>query len=107
MEFDTLNKQLDEQLNKDFESLNELYEKQQQEQERLKIEQEKLREEIKQRKELLKKNKSKFDYLTVKQKNSIKFQLGEILYKNIAEQKNLLHTCKQLTEFLKDKKIIK
>lgn len=98
---------LNEQLDKSFEELNELFEKQQQEQEKLKLEQEKLREEIKQRKEQLKKNKHKFDYLTVKQKNSIKFQIGDIIYKSIQEQKTLLHICKQITDFLKEKKIIK
>lgn len=96
-----LNKQLDES----FEELNQLFEKQQQEQEKLKLEQEKLREEIKQKKEQLKKNKHKFDYLTVKQRNSIKMRLGEIIYRNTVEQKNLLHTCKQISEFLKDKQI--
>lgn len=99
--------QQDNNLDKTFDELNQLYEKQQEEQQKLQQEQIKLREEIKQRKELLKKNKSKIDYLSVKQKNSIKFQIGELVIKSFEEQQNKLQILKNIQNFLLEKQIIK
>lgn len=99
--------QQDQQLDKTFDELNLLYEKQLDEQKKLQQEQARIREEIKQRKELLKKNKSKLDYLSVKQKNSIKFQIGDLVIKSFEEQQNKLQVLKNIQNFLIEKQIIK
>ncbi|MDH2998503.1 hypothetical protein A1D22_10885 [Pasteurellaceae bacterium LFhippo2] len=91
----------------DFRELEDLYNLQEEEQKKLKEEQAKIREEIKQKKEKLRKAKKRIDYLTQKQRNTIKFEIGSIIYNNTQDRKSMLQTIKQLTEFLVEKQIIK